>query len=76
MKELFDVQIHFSRRIGGIIVKLQAIENRLRLEKNSCKKQAEILLTLIKVNKNNYKSFIENFSKSNELSEVIEKISF
>lgn len=62
--------------MSNIVLRLQEIQNKLRLEKNNCKKQAEILLTIIKVNKNNNKSFLENFNKNNELQELISKISF
>lgn len=58
MKELLDVQLHFTKKIRKIVVKLQEIQNKLRSEKSNCKKQAEILLTFIKVNKSKYKSFM------------------
>ena len=76
MKELLDIQLYFQKKFMHVVVKMQEIQNKLRIEKNNCKKQAEILLTMIKINKNNFKSTRDNFTKDEELVATIHKISF
>lgn len=71
LKELLDLQVFFNQKFQHVVLKMQEIRNRLRFERNNCKKQADILLTMIKLNKNNYLSTMDNLNRDQELLALI-----